>query len=116
MVRPEWAYAAAREQTLSDESGGRSGAEEVADEARHSQGERSSGELRTRLATTGEANGAVERSRLDERVGEMATKPKPPPYPKPPRPHTMPAIQHWFVGGALAGILSSNHRSRNIGI
>src|SRR3954471_20564066 len=39
MVRPQWAYAAAREQTLSDESGGRSGAEEVADEARHSQGE-----------------------------------------------------------------------------
>jgi hypothetical protein len=39
MVRPEWSYAAAREQTLSDESGGRSGAEEVADEARHSQGE-----------------------------------------------------------------------------
>jgi hypothetical protein len=32
MVRPEWPYAAAREQILSDESGGCSGAEEVAGE------------------------------------------------------------------------------------
>ena len=38
MVRPEWPYAAAREQILSDESGGCSGAEEVAGEARPSQG------------------------------------------------------------------------------
>ena len=38
MVRPEWAYAAAREQIFSDESGGCSGAEEVAGEARPSQG------------------------------------------------------------------------------
>jgi hypothetical protein len=30
MVRHEWPYAAAREQTLSDEGGGRSGAGEVA--------------------------------------------------------------------------------------
>ena len=30
MVRPQWPYLAAREQTLSDESGGRSGAGEVA--------------------------------------------------------------------------------------
>ena len=34
MVRPEWPYAAAREQILSDEGGGRSGAGEVAGEAR----------------------------------------------------------------------------------
>ena len=37
MVRPEWPYAAAREQILSDESGGCSGAGEVAGEARPSQ-------------------------------------------------------------------------------
>ena len=33
MVRPQWPYPAAREQTLSDESGGRSGAGEVAGES-----------------------------------------------------------------------------------
>jgi hypothetical protein len=38
MVRPEWPYAAAREQLLSDESGGRSRAGEVAGEARPGQG------------------------------------------------------------------------------
>ena len=38
MVRPEWPYAAAREQILSDESGGCSGAGQVAGEARPSQG------------------------------------------------------------------------------
>jgi hypothetical protein len=38
MVRPQWPYPAAREQTLSDESGGRSGAGEVAGEARTGQG------------------------------------------------------------------------------
>jgi hypothetical protein len=36
--RPERAYAAAREQTLFDESGGRSGAGEAASEARFGQG------------------------------------------------------------------------------
>ena len=38
MVRHEWPYAAAREQILSDEGGGRSGAGEVAGEARAGQG------------------------------------------------------------------------------
>src|SRR6476646_7831755 len=38
MVRPQWPYPAAREQTLSDEGGGRSGAGEVAGEARAGQG------------------------------------------------------------------------------
>jgi len=37
MARPEWPYAAAREQILSDEGGGCSGASEVAGEARPSQ-------------------------------------------------------------------------------
>ena len=39
MVRPQWPYAAAREQILSDESGGCSAADEVAGEARPGQGE-----------------------------------------------------------------------------
>jgi hypothetical protein len=39
MVRPQWPYEAAREQILSDESGGCSGAGEVAGQARPSQSE-----------------------------------------------------------------------------
>src|SRR6185503_17742555 len=43
MVRPQWPYAAAREQILSDESGGCSGAGEVAGEARPGQSKSAQG-------------------------------------------------------------------------
>ena len=72
MVRPQWPYPAAREQTLSDESGGRSGAGEVAGEARAGQGASPQANAVTRTGPQNIAPAApAESGRCILRKGEM---------------------------------------------
>ena len=71
-TRPQWPYPAAREQILSDQSGGRSGAGEVAGEARTGQGASPQANAVTRTGPQNIAPAApAESGRCILRKGEM---------------------------------------------